>query len=156
MPKMMMRKSSPVDALSRLALCWHPLPLVSGRILDCFRHDQSATDGLPPHSQARIIDLLSRQLIRVRPNACLWVTVDGPGDWFRLEVDRLIKRTIPTVVLAPDQKIEHISDFKPMACPEERQTGFQNHAALTCMAELLQVVRSGVCRLKGLEKISYG
>ena len=115
-----------MDALSRLALRWQPLPLVSGLILDCFCHSLSATDGLPPHSQARIIDLISRQLLKVRPNACLWVTVDGPGDWFRLEVDRLIKRIIPTVVLSPDQEIERIGDFTPMARSEQRQVSFPN------------------------------
>src|SRR5512138_2229533 len=91
--------------LSRLALEWKPIHLL-GRAdvtLDIFRHSLSAMDGLPPYAQARIIDLISNQLKKARPNACLWVSVDAPGSWFLLEIQRLVKYRIPTLILPAGQ-----------------------------------------------------
>ena len=108
-----------MDRLSRLALEWEPVHLVNRAdvTLDIFKHSVSATDGLPPYTQARIIDLISNQLIKARPDACLWVTVNAPGTWFIGEIRRLVKRRIPTLILPPGQSPTSNWDFKPHAFP---------------------------------------
>src|SRR5689334_3580734 len=106
-----------MDRLSRLALEWVPTPLidVADATLDIFKHSLSATDGLPPYTQARIIDLISNQLIRARPNPCLWVTVEAPGTWYIGEIQRLVKRRIPTLILPAGQSPTSNWDFDPHA-----------------------------------------
>jgi len=47
--------------------------------LDTFVHRVSATDGLLPAAQAKIIDGISKQLGRLRGTANLQVFVDSPG-----------------------------------------------------------------------------
>src|SRR5512138_2052237 len=114
-----MNQRNPADPLSRLALEWTPIHLLD-RVdvtLDIFKHSMSATDGLPPYSQARIIDLISNQLKKARPNACLWVSVDAPGSWFVREVQRLVKYRIPTLVLPAGEIPNDAWDFKPHAFP---------------------------------------
>lgn len=108
-----------MDRLSRLALIWEPVHLLNRAdvTLDIFRHSLSATDGLPPYTQARIIDLISNQLIRARPDACLWVTVDAPGTWYIGEIRRLVKHRIPTLILPTGQSPTSAWDFKPHAFP---------------------------------------
>lgn len=86
--------------------------------LDVFKHSLSATDGLPPYTQARIIDLISNQLIKVRPKACLWVAVNAPGTWYIDEIRRLVKRRIPTFTLPEGQSPPSNWDFEPHAFPD--------------------------------------
>jgi hypothetical protein len=81
--------------------------------IDAFIHRISATDGLPPYSQARIIDLISDRLRKHRAHPCLWVSVDTPGIWYVQELDRLVKRKIPTIILPAGQKPASARDFKP-------------------------------------------
>lgn len=106
-----------MDRLSRLALEWEPFYLlnVADATLDIFKHSLSATDGLPPFTQARIIDLISNQLIRARPKPCLWVTVEAPGTWYIGEIQRLVKRRIPTLILPAGQSPTSNWDFEPHA-----------------------------------------
>lgn len=106
-----------MDYLPRLALEWTPMQLLN-RVdvtLDVFKHNLSATDGLPPYTQARIIDLISNQLIKARPDACLWVTVNAPGTWYIGEIRRLVKRRIPTLILPVGQTPASNWDFEPHA-----------------------------------------
>ena len=106
-----------MDRLSRLALTWEPVHLVDipDMTLDIFRHSLFATDGLPPYTQARIIDLISNQLIKARLDPCLWVTVEAPGTWYIGEIQRLVKRRIPTVILPEGQSPTSNWDFEPHA-----------------------------------------
>ncbi|MBK9925425.1 MAG: hypothetical protein IPP66_09050 [Anaerolineales bacterium] len=70
-----------MDPLSRLTIEWKLVPLIGQEewVADVFIHRLSATDGLPPYSQARIIDLISVQLLKARPHPCLWVSVEAPS-----------------------------------------------------------------------------
>ena len=104
-----------MDPLSRLTLEWKPGPIIGHDdwVADAFIHRISATDGLPPYSQARIIDLISDQLLKARPYPGLWVSVDTPGSWYIDELNRLIKRKIPTVILPSDKKPASCRQFKP-------------------------------------------
>ena len=106
-----------MDRLSRLALTWEPVHLVDipDMTLDILRHSLFATHGLPPYTQARIIDLISNQLIKARPDACLWVTVNAPGTWYIGEIKRLVKRRIPTLILPAGQSPTSNWDFEPHA-----------------------------------------
>src|SRR5215831_10601248 len=112
-----------MDRLSRLALEWEPIYLLNRAdvTLDIFKHSLFATDGLPPYTQARIIDLISNQLLKARPNACLWVIVNAPGTWYIGEIRRLVKRRIPTFILPPGQVPTSNWDFEPRAFPHRRQ-----------------------------------
>ncbi|MBI2757219.1 MAG: hypothetical protein HYX49_00910 [Chloroflexi bacterium] len=94
-------------------------------MLDVFKHSLSATDGLPPYTQARIIDLISNQLIKARPYPCLWVSVDAPGSWYFNEIKRLIKRRIPITILSVDRAPIDEIDFRPYASPSIMQ-GLEN------------------------------
>jgi len=67
-------------------------------VFDVFKHHISYKDGLPPYAQARIIDLMSNRLIKARQYPALWVSVDAPGDWYVLEVKRLVKKRIPMTI----------------------------------------------------------
>ncbi len=103
------------DYLSHLPLEWNPIcpPHRRETKLDVFKHSLSATDGLPPYAQARIIDLISNQLRKVRPHACLWVSVDTPGNWYLDEIRRLVKGRIPTAILPVNQAPIDGWDFHP-------------------------------------------
>src|SRR6185436_2843563 len=68
-----------------------------------------------PYTQARIIDLISNQLIKARPDPCLWVTVNAPGIWYIREIQRLVKRRIPTLILPAGQAPTSNWDFEPHA-----------------------------------------
>jgi hypothetical protein len=104
---------------NRLALEWTPIDLLgSGKVkLDVFKHSLSATDGLPPNAQARIIDLISNQLKKARPSPALWVSLDAPGTWYLRELQRLAKRRIPIAILPADQVPQDAWDFKPYPAP---------------------------------------
>ena len=108
-----------MEILSRLALEWTPIHLTKdGSVMvDVFKHSLSTTDGLPPYTQARIIDLISNQLIKARHNPCLWVSVDAPGSWFINEIQRLVKRRLPIVILPTGQSPTDVWDFKPHGYP---------------------------------------
>jgi len=111
-----------MEILSRLALEWKPIHLL-GRVdvkLDIFKHSLSDADGLPPYTQARIIDLISNQLIKARTNPCLWVSVDAPGHWYYRELQRLVKHRIPTAILPAGQAPRDGWDFVPqgLSCYE--------------------------------------
>jgi hypothetical protein len=95
-----MNQSSIENDLSRLALEWTPGYPTNRQdvVLDIFRHHISYKDGLPPYAQARIIDLIANQLIKVRPHPALWVSVDAPGNWFYGEIKRLVKFKIPMTI----------------------------------------------------------
>ena len=115
----MMKKITPVNQLSRLALEWKPIQLTNnGKIIvDVFKCSLSATDGLPPYAQARIVDLISNRLFKARSSPCLWVAVDAPGSWYFNEIQRLVKRRIPTVILPTGQAPKDVWDFNPHGYP---------------------------------------
>jgi len=106
-----------MDPLARFHLEWSPIPSKHGTRfkLDVFKHNLSAADGLPPYAQARIIDLISHQLGKTRPTACLWVSVESPGNWFVEEIRRLVKFRIPTAVLPSTEIPFDDWDFRPHA-----------------------------------------
>lgn len=108
-----------MDHLSRLALGWEPLYVVDRPDvkIDIFKHSISAMDGLPPYTQAHIIDLISNQLKKARERPCLWVSVEAPGRWYIEEIDRLVKHRIPTLILPTDQIPSVTWDFQPHAIP---------------------------------------
>jgi hypothetical protein len=95
-----MKKNKLADPLSCLALEWSPIQLTdNGKdIADVFKHSLSASDGLPPYAQVRIIDLMVNRLLKARQHPALWISVDGPGDWYRCDIKRLIKHKIPMTV----------------------------------------------------------
>jgi len=108
-----------MNSLSHLALEWtpiHPLKRTDVKV-DVFKHSLSATDGLPPYAQARIIDLISNQLMKARPRPCLWVAVDAPGTWYLNEIRRLVKHRIPTAILPADHTHINELDFFSYASP---------------------------------------
>jgi hypothetical protein len=114
-----MKKITPVNQLSRLALEWNPIQLTNNGkvIVDVFKCSLSATDGLPPYAQARIVDLISNRLFKARSRPCLWVSVDAPGSWYFNEIQRLVKRRIPTVILPAGQAPKDVWDFSPHGYP---------------------------------------
>ncbi len=104
-----------MNHIPRPTLEWHPVFWPDGRTiqLDIFKFWLSAHDGLPPYAQARIIDLISLRLKKVRPDACLWVSVQAPSSWYVREVWRLIKNHIPTAVLSTEHDLNTERDFLP-------------------------------------------
>jgi hypothetical protein len=111
------------DRFSRLSLVWEPTELLSedDLVLDSFRHFISASDGLPPYSQARIIDAIVNELRKSgRPGPCLWVSVDAPGTWYIDEIRRLVKHKI--LILPAGKRMESNWDYKPHAHPQARPT----------------------------------
>jgi len=113
------KTSKPVDPLSSLALEWTPIQLANNGkvIVDVFKCSLSAMDGLPPYAQARIIDLIATRLIKARPRACLWVSVDAPGRWYLHEMVRLVKRKMPILILPAGQTPKDHWDFTPHGYP---------------------------------------
>lgn len=111
------------QVLSQLALEWTPFYLTDDATvtMDVFKHSLSATDGLPPYSQARIIDLISNRLKKARPDPCLWVSVDAPGSWFISELDRLVKHKIPTFIAPKNEHPTRVFDFEPHGYPYRPQ-----------------------------------
>jgi hypothetical protein len=102
-------------SLSHLSLCWVPETFQSGDqvlILDLFKHSLSTKDGLPPYVQARIIDLNSAQLKKYRRDPFLWVSVDSPGQWYPIELMRVVRYRIPTVVLRSNEDPADAWDFR--------------------------------------------
>ena len=113
-----MKRSKPVDPLSCLALEWTPIIASNGKVIvDVFKCSLSATDGLPPYAQARIVDLIATRLIKFRPYACLWVSVDARGRWYLHEIDRLVKRKMPMVILPTGKAPKSNWDFTPHGYP---------------------------------------
>jgi hypothetical protein len=113
------------NQLSRLSILWEPTELISkdNLVLDTFRHFISARDGLPPYSQAKIINKIANELAKSgRPDPCLWVSVDAPGVWYMEEIKRLIKCKIPILVLPTGKRMNNNWDFKPHAHPQARPT----------------------------------
>ncbi len=115
-----MTAKAPLDILSELDIDWKLVPLIGSRKdlnlkLDMFKHSISARDGLPPYAQARIIDIISTMLKKARSFPALLVSVDSPGRWFIDEVDRLVKRKIPTLILPSGQSMKDTWDFQPHA-----------------------------------------
>ena len=101
-----------------LTLKWMPINLIGGKVkLDIFKHSLSATDGLPPYAQARIVDLICNRLKKARPSPALWVSLDAPGTWYLRELQRLVKRRIPIAILPADQVPQDTWDFKPYPAP---------------------------------------
>ncbi|GAB4402224.1 MAG: hypothetical protein OHK003_29460 [Anaerolineales bacterium] len=89
-----------MDILSSLPLEWAPIYPMNRKdvVFDVFKHQISYKDGLPPYAQARIIDLITNRLIKARKYPALWVSVDAPGDWYVVEVKRLVKKKIPMTI----------------------------------------------------------
>lgn len=89
-----------MNLLSTLPLEWTPIYPIDRKdvVFDVFKHSLSYKDGLPPYAQARIIDLMVNRLIKACRYPALWISVEAPGDWFRYEIERLIKHTIPMTV----------------------------------------------------------
>lgn len=111
----------------KLPLEWTPIDVVGKTVkIDVFKHSLSATDGLPPYAQARVIDLICNQLKKVRPASALWVSVEAPGTWYLRELERLVKRRLPIAILPADETPQQALDFKPypgphhVAVPDER------------------------------------
>mgnify|MGYP001375898802 CR=1 FL=1 len=111
----------------KLALEWTPIDVIGRTVkLDVFKHSLSATDGLPPYAQARVIDLICNQLKKARPASALWVSVEAPGTWYLRELERLVKRRLPIAILPADQTPQDALDFKPypgphhVSIPDER------------------------------------
>lgn len=114
-----MKKSKSVEPLSSLALEWTPIPIANNGkvIVDVFKCSLSATDGLPPYAQARIVDLIANQLMKARPRACLWVSVDAPRSWYLHEMQRFVKRKMPIVILPAGQAPKDHWGFTPHGYP---------------------------------------
>ncbi len=91
---------SNTNLLSSLPLEWAPIYPMNRKdvVFDVFKHHISYKDGLPPYAQARIIDLITNRLIKTREYPALWVSVDAPGDWYVVEVKRLVKKRIPMTI----------------------------------------------------------
>ena len=108
-----------VDPLSSLALEWTPIPIANNGkvIVDVFKCSLSAMDGLPPYAQARIVDLIASRLIKARPRACLWITLDTPGRWYLHEMLRLVKRKMPIAILPTGHAPKDHWDFNPHGYP---------------------------------------
>ena len=108
-----------VNSMSNLALEWAPIQLANkGKVIvDVFKCSLSATDGLPPYAQARIIELIANRLVKARPRACLWVSVDAPGRWYLLEILRLVKRKMPIAILPIGHAPKDHWDFNPHGYP---------------------------------------
>jgi hypothetical protein len=105
------------DRLARVSLDWRP-KIGENHLeqdMDVFKHSISATDGLPPYAQARLIDLISNQLRKAREHPCLWVSVDAPGRWYLEEIKRLVRYRIPTVILEKSWIPGGASCYKPHA-----------------------------------------
>jgi len=88
-----------------LHLEWAPTRC-QGNWLDTFVHRVSATDGLPPAAQAKIIEEIARRLGRVRGTASLQVFVDSPGKWFFEELKRVCNPAIPVVIMQEGNTFE--------------------------------------------------
>jgi len=104
-----------MELLSSLSLEWTPAIYHSyfwDEKNDIFRHRLSASDGLPPYSQARIIELIARRLWKVRPFAKLWVSVDSPGEWYRRELRRLVKNKIGIMILPAENEFADLDQFE--------------------------------------------
>lgn len=112
-----MNANNPLDLLARLDIDWELVPLAGRKDLnlDLFKHSISAGDGLPPYAQARIIDIISNILKKTRKYPCLLVSVESPGRWFIDELNRLVKRKIPTLILPSGQAMKDTWDFQPHA-----------------------------------------
>jgi hypothetical protein len=108
-----------VNSMSNLALEWVPIQLANkGKVIvDVFKCSLFATDGLPPYAQARIIDLIANRLVKARPRACLWVSVDAPGRWYLHEILRLVKRKMPIAILPIGHAPKDHWDFNPHGYP---------------------------------------
>ena len=112
---------------ARLTLEWTPIDVVGRTVkLDVFKYSLSATDGLPPYAQARVINLICNQLKKERPAPALWVSVEAPGTWYLRELQRLVRRRLPIAILPADQTPQDALDFKPypgphhVTAPDER------------------------------------
>ena len=90
---------------SGLRLKWAPSPW-RGDWLDTFIHRISATDGLPPAPQAKIIEGIAKRLGRLRGTANLHVLVDSPGKWFIDEITRVCDPAIPVVIIQEGNAFE--------------------------------------------------
>jgi len=112
-----MNANDPLDLLARLDIDWELVPLAGRKDLnlDLFKHSISAGDGLPPYAQARIIDIISNILKKTRAHPSLLVSVESPGRWFIDELNRLVKRKIPTLILPFGQAMKDTWDFQPHA-----------------------------------------
>jgi hypothetical protein len=82
------------------------------QLLDVYKHSLSASDGLPPYAQARIINLLTLRLVRTQRKLCLWVSVETPGEWYLNEIKRLVKYRLPTAILPTDEIPKHYNQFR--------------------------------------------
>lgn len=107
-----------MDILSSLALEWKPIIASNGKVIvDVFKCSLSATDGLPPYAQARIIDLIATRLIKARLYPCLWISLDTPGRWYAHEILRLVKRKMPIAILPIGKAPKSNWDFTPHGYP---------------------------------------
>lgn len=108
-----------MDILSSLPLKWTPLYPMNRKdvVFDVFKHHISYKDGLPPYAQVRIIDLIATRLIKARPHACLWISLDTPGRWYAHEIMRLVKRKMPILILPTGKAPKSNWDFTPHGYP---------------------------------------
>ncbi len=122
-----MSANDPLDLLARLDIDWELTPLAGGKnmFLDLFKHRISAGDGLPPYAQARILNIISNILKKTRAYPCLLVSVVSPGRWFIDELNRLVKRTIPILILPSGRAMENTWEFQPHALSAfEKEAGY--------------------------------
>lgn len=63
-----------------------------GGYTDTFIFDIHALNGLPPFRYRPLLQRLVAELNRKRPGASLWLRVDAPGEWYRMEVKLAMRR----------------------------------------------------------------
>jgi hypothetical protein len=80
-----------------LRLEWHPVEYERGW-MDVFVYRISATDGLPPAAQAKIIEAIAKNLSQMRFTATLHVIVESKGNWFVNELNRLCQPTSAVLI----------------------------------------------------------
>lgn len=88
---------------------WMALPLPGGAA-DLFLVRIDDPWGLPPAAQARRIRAMFRRVLALRPTAALWVAVEAPGRWFRLEIARGLAG-LPAPVAVTDGRPPDLPDF---------------------------------------------
>ena len=93
-----------------LPLIWQPIKH-DRHTLDVFQYPISAQDGLPPTAQLEVIREIARRLVKVRPNAGMWVSVTSPGRWYLNELRRLRGYSYPAIAIMSAGKKPVLNDF---------------------------------------------
>ena len=116
-------------------------------MLDVFQYSISAQDGLPPTAQLEVIREIAKRLVKVRPRAGLWVSVNSPGRWYLNELRRLRGYSYPAIAIMPVGKKPTLNDFSsipfhgevlspptfPLECFDADQLSQKAHTELTVL-----------------------